>query len=246
MRQGAGLAGELAIGHAALALHHGHHIGCAPGLGGDQPVDRRGGARRRRRGAPLDQDLVPLRGGEQRHLRQRGLRPGPRLGRELGEVAEPALDGGPVEQVGVEGERAFEGAVELRGGQRKVDLRGPHRQGDRRAAQRAEPERDAVQPQRQRGELGAVRRSPVEGEHRLEQWRAAGVAVRQQALDQERERQRLVLQRPGHRPLRPAQQVPEAATLLDLGADRQRVDEVADGAGEPGRLASQRRHADQE
>jgi hypothetical protein len=74
----------------------------------------------------------------------------------------------------------------------------------------------------------------LEGEHHLEQGRAAGVAGRLEAVDHQAEGEILMLQAVAHGAPDPPQEVSERGIPREVGPHRQRVDEVADDLGHPG------------
>ncbi len=196
--QGARAVEQLAVGQvrAILVVRHGHSFGSAlgprldPGVHG--PVEGTVGGENRVRVVPR-RELPALGLGQHRQL------PGPALRRlrhprqEIAEMAEHPLRGRGVEQVGVELQREAEPPLPLGGRQHQVELRPRVRQ--RQRLQRQAPEREprplfveGEGGQRLQRGLGGL----LKGKHGLEEMRAARVALRPQALGEQRQGEVLV------------------------------------------------------
>ena len=241
-----GAARELAVGERLVAGGERHPLRGARRLLGDQLVDRPLRRVRRGRGVPLDQDLRLLGRREERQVEERPRGIVHRPGEEGAPVREQALGRRGVEQVGVEDERGDEALLPRRHLERQVELRRPLAQGQRGQRERAQPHRRPRLPDGEGGEGPLLRQVRLlEHEHRLEERRAAGVAHRLQTLGQQCERVLLVLQGGERRPPDARQETFEGEVARGLRAHHDRIDEVADHAGElaggaPGRRAPDR------
>ncbi len=247
-RQPGGLRAELPIGRRAPGRALGRRFRRPRRLRGELPVHRH--LRNLGRGVVPGHQLPPLGSGEpgqQTDLPHRIVRDG---GEQVDPVPQHALRGRCIEKVGRVLQRHGEAAVELGRGERQVELRPAQleRPGLDREAAEVEPRRRARETAEceagQRLVLGPLRL--LQHEHGAEEHRPAGVAHRLQPLGEQGERQVLVLQGREHRAPRLAEQRVEALSRVDRGAQRHRIDEVADHTCAAGSSAPCGGRADQQ
>jgi hypothetical protein len=209
---------QLAVAQAALAEGQGHGLGCACGLLAEELVHGRARRVVGRPRVPLDEDLLALGRGEERQLRERARRRAREVLGQTGEkqfqVSRHALYGRGVEEVPVVAPAARQPSRRLGKSHGEIELRPAGLALDRR--------------ERQAGQLQRPAARVLEGEHDLEQRRAARVAPRLEVLDDALEGDLLVGEGPqGHLP-HPAQQLAEARVARAVGAQHQGVDEEPD------------------
>ena len=147
-------------------------------------------------------------------------------------MREQALGRGAVEEVGAVLQGEGEGLVDLRGQQREVELRGRRLDRHRLELQGAEGEPRPREPEGKGGERREIGgRRLLERQHGLHERRPAGVALRLQALRQEGEGVVLPGECVEAGAAHPRQQLRARRLAGEVGAQGDRVDEVADHPG---------------
>jgi hypothetical protein len=170
--------------------------------------------RLRLRIAPLPEELMPLRPGEQRQLEGGHPRRGDRRGEQILEMPGQAVDGRTVEQIGGVLDRTEQPAVALLESEREIELR--RRSG---SAHRA---------QAQILDLQSLDRSVLQNQRHLEQGCVREASFRRELLDELFERH-LLMCMGGQRGLAdPAEQLGERGRTCKVAAQHQGADEEPD------------------
>ena len=144
-----------------------------------------------------------------------------------------SLHGGRGEQIRVVGERRAELVAHFGGHQGQIEGSDSLFHRNRLKRNLAELHFDAGSTQSEGREPLLVKQvSPLQDEHGLEQRCPAGVAVRRQLFHQQGNRVVLVLQSPGDHVPELLNEIRERPAVRHLAAQRNRVDEVANRAGE--------------
>ena len=200
----------------------------------------------------IDGDIVPLvqlrtlDAGQERQRRRRASGLGGHGVRERSQVVAHAANRRPIEEVGVVVDREADLSVDLDDHQRQVEL--PFLlQRERQALERQIAERhpragDAGDERRR--VLGLEPLRPLVDEQDLEERRSARLARGAQAIDEQRERIRLVIERAEQRVARLPQRLAEGRRLRQRKLQRQQVREVADHRLELWSRAPRRQVAD--
>ena len=209
---------ERGVADAAVEMHQRRRVRLGGGALFEQGVHgllRRPGPRGRVPGA---QQLFALCGVEHRQRGDAARRVGCQRVQQIQPVRLKLLRGAGVEQVGVVFEQRFERVTALLQLQRQVEFRKRLVEVDAPGAY--------VAP---RCQLGVGR---LQHDHRLDQWRAAGLARQLQRVDHFLERHVLVVDGTERRGLDLFEQLGHRHRVVEVAAQRERVGEEADHVGE--------------